>query len=124
VDAPYPKAPDGASRWDQTAWQRAAADTSTLRGAGSDANTRILEELGKSGRTGPIAEDDDPWIRQQNEETRRQLEMLGFPDLVLKVVLDELQLGTWEGVTDDAKGISRRLAEALADPRFHVLDRL
>jgi hypothetical protein len=89
-----------------------------------DANTRILEDLGKSGRTGPIAEDDDPWIRQQNEETRRQLEMLGFPDLVPKVVLDELQLDTWEGVTDDAKRISRRVAEALADPRFHVLDRL
>jgi hypothetical protein len=89
-----------------------------------DANTRILEDLAKSGRTGPIAEDDDPWIRQQNEETRRQLEMLGFPDLVPKVVLDQLQLGTWERVTDDAKRISRRLAEALADPRFQVLDRL
>ena len=40
--------------------------------------------------------------------------MLGFPDLVPKVVLDELQLDTWEGITDDAKRISRRVAEALA----------
>ena len=204
------KAPGGASQWDQTAWQRAAADTSAFaagrvwlfvligalffggaggavlpfdsilwrslfgrarrpsrgrgsvarahglllapravqaarRGAGDDprgersaeprvppdylrqtldANTRILEELGKSGRTGPIPEDDDPWIRSQNQETKRQLEMLGFPDLVPEVVLDELQVGTWEGVTDDAKRISRRLANALADPRFHVLDLL
>jgi hypothetical protein len=201
--------PGGASRWNQTAWQRAAADTSTLGGRGVlfmlvgapifgaaganllpfepifwrslvgaliglaaavavvlvlmisfwlrapykqrdearamireaddlrnlvylrdylrqtlDANTRILEDLGKSGRTGPIADDDDPWIRRQNEETRRQLEMLGFPDLVPEVVLDELQLGTWEGVADDAERVSRRLAEARADPRFHVMDRL
>jgi hypothetical protein len=204
------KPPDGASRWDQTAWQQAAADTSALGGRGViftlvgapifgavgganlfpfesifwrtvvgalvglaaagavvlvvtvyfwlrapykqrdearemiresndlrnlvylrnylrqtlEANTRILEDLRKSGRTGPLGDDEDPWIRQQNEETGRQLEMLGFPDLVPKVVLVEFHLGTWEGVADDAKRISRRLADALADPRFHVLDLL
>jgi hypothetical protein len=89
-----------------------------------DANTRILEDLAKQQRSGPVAEDDDPWIRRQNEETRRQLEMLGFADLVPVAVIDDLRIETREGVIADAKRIARRLAEALADPRFHVLDRL
>jgi len=89
-----------------------------------DANTRILEDLAKQHRSGPVAEDDDPWIRGQNEETRRQLEILGFADLVPIAVLGDLKIETWEGVTRDAKRIGRSLAEALADPRFHVLDRL
>ena len=197
------KAPAGASQWDQTAWQRAAADTSALAvgravlfmligavifgAAGGanllpfdsifwrslfgalvgllagvavwlllmtyfwlrapynqrdearamireandlrnlvhardflsktlEANTRILEELTKQQRTGPVAEDDDPWIRGQNEQTRSQLEMLGFADLVPLAVLDDLKIETWEGVTADAKRIGRRLTDALADP--------
>jgi hypothetical protein len=87
-----------------------------------EANTRIVEELARQQRTGPVAEDNDPWIRGQNEQTRLQLEMLGFADLVPVAVLDDLKIETWEGVTADAKRIGRRLAEALADPRFHVLD--
>jgi hypothetical protein len=89
-----------------------------------EANTRILEELAKKHRTGPVAEDDDPWIRGQNEQTRLQLEMLGFADLVPVAVLDDLKIETWEGVTADAQRIGRCLAEALADPRFRVLGQL
>jgi uncharacterized membrane protein YciS (DUF1049 family) len=89
-----------------------------------EANTRIIEDLAKQQRSGPVAEDDDPWIRRQNDETKRQLEMLGFSDLVPVAVLPDLKIETWEGVTADAKSIGRRLADALSDPRFHVLDRL
>jgi hypothetical protein len=54
-----------------------------------DANSRILEEVKEQGRTGPLGDDQDPWVRGQNENLGLWLETAGFPELVPVLVLDE-----------------------------------
>jgi hypothetical protein len=78
-----------------------------------NANSRILEELSKQGRTGPLGDDEDPWVRGQNENLGLWLESAGFPELVPLLVLPEPPLSTWEEVKKAARQIDSNLNSVL-----------
>jgi hypothetical protein len=90
-----------------------------LRGVLASSN-RLLDEVRERGFRGPLGEDDDPWIRFENENMERWLESSGFPELVPKIVLDRPVLGTWEDVKREARRFSQNIdavlrSELLAD---------
>jgi hypothetical protein len=86
------------------------------------ANSRILGEVKERGLTGPVQDDQDPWVRGQNENLGLVLENAGFPELVPLVVLADPPLSTWEDVKRAAAQIDSNLnsvlgGELLADVR-------
>jgi hypothetical protein len=83
-----------------------------------EANSRILGEVKDRGLTGPLGEDEDPWVRGQNENLGLWLESNGFPELVPELVISEPKLGTWEGVIETAREIDTNLTRVLEGERL------
>jgi hypothetical protein len=83
-------------------------------------NNRLLDEVRERGFRGPLGEDEDPWIRYENENIERWLESSGFPELVPTIVLERPLFGTWEDVKREARRFSENIdvvlrSELLAD---------
>jgi hypothetical protein len=91
--------------------------------AASESNRRILYDLENEARSGPVSEFDDPWLREQNEQLRIQLQRFGYPELIHTLVLtdSELLLDTWENVLLSAKCFDKKIGDFLGDPVFHAL---
>jgi hypothetical protein len=83
-----------------------------------EANSRLLGEVKERGLSGSLGADDDPWVRDQNENLGLWLESNGFPDLVSELVVREPKLGTWEGVMETAREIDTNLTRVLEGERL------
>jgi hypothetical protein len=82
-----------------------------------DNNRETLESPRARTRTGPLGEDQVPWVRGLNEGLELSLETYGFPELVPQIVLRNPSLSTWEDVRRAARRIDANLT-AVLEGRF------
>ncbi len=89
----------------------------------SESNMRTINAVRNEGRSGPLGQDqfgnqDEPWIKGQNDQMRLWLEAHGFSELVPDLILIDPPLNTWEEVDQAAWEIARRLGRVLEGPLF------
>jgi len=87
-------------------------------------NRKALEDVKARRLTGPLGDDDNPWVRSQSEQLQMLVEGAGLPELVPRLTLQNPHLSTWEEVRQAATALDKKIGEVLQDDLFAGVRRL